>query len=112
MDQKRSARGGMTLVEVIVTLVVLGILAAILIPSMIGWIDDANEKTCIANRGSMLEHFLGYCVILELDTEQATNSDFQAFVEDGNLGGQVKCPSGGIYTYANGEIWCSKHGNH
>lgn len=39
---------GFTLVEVIVVLVILAILAAILIPSMIGWIEKANQKTVVA----------------------------------------------------------------
>ena len=36
---------GMTLVEVIVVLVILAILAAVLVPTMIGWIDKANETS-------------------------------------------------------------------
>ncbi|MEG0873922.1 MAG: prepilin-type N-terminal cleavage/methylation domain-containing protein [Clostridiales bacterium] len=36
---------GFTLVEVIVVLVILAILAAILVPKLIGWIDQAKEKT-------------------------------------------------------------------
>lgn len=40
-------RKGFTLVEVIVVLVILAILAAILIPSMTGWIDKAKEKRLI-----------------------------------------------------------------
>ncbi|MEA5051015.1 MAG: prepilin-type N-terminal cleavage/methylation domain-containing protein [Oscillospiraceae bacterium] len=36
---------GFTLVEVIVVLVILAILAAIMIPSMTGWIDKAKEKS-------------------------------------------------------------------
>lgn len=39
---------GFTLVEVIIVLVILAILAAILIPSLIGYIDKANEKASIA----------------------------------------------------------------
>lgn len=38
------SKKGFTLVEVIVVLVILAILAAILIPSMVGWIDEANSK--------------------------------------------------------------------
>lgn len=38
---------GFTLVEVIIVLVILAILAAILIPSLIGYIDKANEKASI-----------------------------------------------------------------
>ncbi len=40
-------RRGFTLVEVIVVLVVLAIMAAILIPSMVNWIQRAKDKTAI-----------------------------------------------------------------
>lgn len=46
MNRKRNRRG-FTLVEIIVVLVVLAILAAILIPSMTGWIDKAQQKRLI-----------------------------------------------------------------
>ncbi len=39
---------GFTLVEVIVVLVILAILAAILIPSLTGYIDKANQKVVVA----------------------------------------------------------------
>lgn len=39
-----SNRRGFTLVEVIVVLVILAILAAILIPSMVRWIEKPNRR--------------------------------------------------------------------
>lgn len=35
---------GFTLVEMIVVLVIMAILAAVMVPSMVGWIDRAKEK--------------------------------------------------------------------
>ena len=42
------AKGGFTLVELIVVLVILAILAALLIPALTGYIDKANEKKIIS----------------------------------------------------------------
>ena len=48
MQQKRRSRkGGFTLVELIVVLVILAILAALLIPTLTGYINKAKEKKII-----------------------------------------------------------------
>lgn len=45
--QKKATKDGFTLVELIVILVILGILAAILVPSLLGWIDKAKNRDAI-----------------------------------------------------------------
>lgn len=39
---------GFTLIEIIIVIVIIAILAAMLIPSMISWIDKANQKTFLS----------------------------------------------------------------
>lgn len=45
--QKVKKKGGFTLVEIIVVLVILAILAALLVPRLTGWIDEAKNKAAI-----------------------------------------------------------------
>lgn len=47
-QKRRSKKGGFTLVELIVVLVILAILAALLIPTLTGYINKAKEKKVIA----------------------------------------------------------------
>jgi len=51
---KTKRKDGFTLVELIVVLVVLAILAAFTIPAMLGYIDDAREKSGLAEARTAL----------------------------------------------------------
>ena len=53
-NSKKNKNFGFTLVELIVVLVILAILAAILIPTLISWIDRAKEKKNLLNAKSCL----------------------------------------------------------
>ena len=53
MGRKPNNKKGFTLVEIIVVLVILAILAAILIPSMVGYINKAQKKAAISEARSV-----------------------------------------------------------
>ena len=96
---------GFTLVEVIVVLLILAILSSIVIPSLTGYIDDANAKVCLVNRQQIVR-MADSAVIVEEDLPAAlaaANGD-SAKIRDalwatGLLEGD-SCPSGGEYVYS------------
>lgn len=41
----RNNKKGFTLIEIVIVIVIIAILAAMLVPSMLSWIDSANQRT-------------------------------------------------------------------
>lgn len=48
MGRVRSTKRGFTLVEIIVVMVILGVLATVVVPSMLGYIDKAKRQSGVA----------------------------------------------------------------
>lgn len=105
---------GFTLVETIVVLVILTILAAILVPSLVGWINRANELTCQVNRSQIISHYrrvqaLEYAEGVDVKLSDVLAGEYEVCADD--VAG-LTCPSGGTYTVddENETILCSIHG--
>ncbi len=115
----RRGRQGFTLVEVIVVLVILAVLAALLIPSMVKWIDKSHEKICQVNRSDIARFYQAALPLepeLQRDSQNGQADKVLPFLrETGYVEEGMKCPDGGtylsLYDNVNGGVIfvCSKH---
>lgn len=53
IESTKSQNGGFTLVEMVVVMVILTVLSAILVPSLLGWIDEAKGKQFVLSARSV-----------------------------------------------------------
>ncbi|QDU72063.1 type II secretion system protein [Mucisphaera calidilacus] len=60
MRSKQRERGGFTLVEILIVVVILGVLAAMVIPQMSSATDEARIGAAIANRNAIHSAILSY----------------------------------------------------
>lgn len=98
-------QGGFTLVELLVVVVVIGILAAIVIPRFSGAKEAANRASCQSNLRLLQTGLAQY---------YAQHDDYPDELSALDVNEKAKsCPSGGTYTYAKADdgytIECSKH---
>lgn len=98
---KSMGKKGFTLVEIIVVMVVVGILAAITVPSLAKYIDDGKKRDCEINRKALLAR---------LESDRALNPGVKmADVLAENT--DISCPSGGEYSAPDeNTVECSVHG--
>lgn len=111
---------GFTLVEIIVVLVILAILSALLIPSMVGWIDDAQAKACMTELSGICRSYQAeaaqYAYVVN-DPAPLLAAAAEDWDGDYTGGTTFTCPCGnwGTFSYASdnaaiASILCTKHG--
>ena len=98
-------RGGFTLVELIVVLVMMAVLASVAVPTYLGYVDDNKAKECAKNR-EMLAAYASEMHVMNSSAgmQEAINT----------YGAKIKCPSGGTYLVkegANNTVYCSHEGH-
>ncbi|QPC47657.1 type II secretion system protein [Mangrovibacillus cuniculi] len=96
---------GLTLLEVLVTVIILSIVAAIAVPSVMGIIQMVREDVCEANREEVA---IEYGHHLDLSGESHSDSLFTSFL----LEFDVLFPENGFYSFVDGDVICSEHVSH
>lgn len=131
---RKDESAGFTLVEIIVTLVILAVLAAFTIPAMLGWVSNSREKLCQIARYDIQRYYKTQAVgdrpmsadDAKMALQKAVVNSYGADDLSGTDAINI-CPSGGKYPlggadikytkssdgvfYEVSEITCTKHGN-
>jgi len=71
---------GFTLVELIIVIAIIGILAAVLIPSISGYITKARRSNDVQLAGAMTNEIQNYCAKYDLDVKNLLGTDIRTIL--------------------------------
>jgi type II secretory pathway pseudopilin PulG len=100
---KRIKSKGLTLVEVIVFVAILGIFSGIAVLSILGIIEKSRRDVCNVNVIHLERMYVAY---LELEGIEHSNVIFVQYQQDY---GEDICPENGVISYVDEAIRCSLH---
>lgn len=99
----REKQNGFTIIELMTVMVVLAILAAIIVPGFISYIDKQKTKECKSNQNSL---------VLYLKSERIKDPETSMQEVIDNYEDTLSCPSGGVYTQTDKDTVSCNHSGH
>jgi prepilin-type N-terminal cleavage/methylation domain-containing protein len=98
MKNRKFAQTGFTLVEILIVVAIIGLLAAIAVPSYVKARDNSQQNACINN----LRQIDGSAQTWALENKKQsgdtyTLSDVKSYIRLTSTGNIPPCPSGGVY---------------
>jgi prepilin-type N-terminal cleavage/methylation domain-containing protein len=92
---------GFTLVEIMVTVTILGVLSAIVIPNFVNARSGSETKSCISNLRLINAGITQWAFENRVAPSASVTQDMlQPYVSTSSAGTWPKCPAGGTYTVA------------
>ncbi|GGM32017.1 hypothetical protein GCM10011351_17740 [Paraliobacillus quinghaiensis] len=101
--KKLKNEAGFTLIEVLSVLVILGVIAAIAVPSVYGIIENSKREVCYVNQAEIERMYEDYLVLEELEH---SDQRFTNYLRDNHLN---ESNDHGEYSYIDGKVHCSIH---